>query len=299
MLFFGVFLRESASTAAKSRTNLSTNSGKATKQLGRLAPNLAHMCKFIWEWIYAKQIALRDTRGALGVLGGQTFKSLEKLSNGWTDWHQLWFTSADSSGNGHRLNTSRPSIPQGLWGGVGGHKFKSLGKLSNGCADWHRISYTSADSSGNGHRLNTIRPSIPQGVIGGGGHKFKSLGKQSNNWTDWHQIWYTSADSSGSGHRLNTIRPTIPQGHFGFLRGSQIKMFGKAVKRLDRLAPNLVQICGFVWEWTWAKYNSPLNTPRGFRGVTNSKVLVSCQTTGLFGTKFSTRLRIRLEVDIG
>ena len=119
MLFFGVFLRESASTAAKSRTNLSTNSGKATKQLGRLAPNLAHMCKFIWEWIYAKQIALRDTRGALGVLGGQTFKSLEKLSNGWTDWHQLWFTSADSSGNGHRLNTSRPSIPQGLWGGGG------------------------------------------------------------------------------------------------------------------------------------------------------------------------------------
>ena len=32
MLFFGVFLRESARTAAKSRTNLSTNSGKATKQ---------------------------------------------------------------------------------------------------------------------------------------------------------------------------------------------------------------------------------------------------------------------------
>ena len=63
MLFFGVFLRESERTAAKSRTNLSTNSGKATKQLGRLAPNLAHVCKFIWECIYAKQIAPRDTRG--------------------------------------------------------------------------------------------------------------------------------------------------------------------------------------------------------------------------------------------
>ena len=47
---------------------------------------------------------------------------------------------------------------------------------------------------------------------------------------------------------LNTIRPTIPQGHFGFFIGSQIQMFGEAVKRLDRLAPNLVQICGFVWE---------------------------------------------------
>ena len=102
MLFFGVFLRESAHTAAKSQTNLSTNSGKATKRLGRLAPNLAHMCKFIWEWIYAKQIA--------------PLKSLGKLS----DWHQLWFMSADSSGNGHRLNTSRPSIPKGAFRGGGG-----------------------------------------------------------------------------------------------------------------------------------------------------------------------------------
>ena len=73
MLFFGVFLRESARKAAKSRTNFSTNSGKAIKRLGRLAPNVAHMCKFIREWIYAKQIAPRDNRGHLGGggLGGQ------------------------------------------------------------------------------------------------------------------------------------------------------------------------------------------------------------------------------------
>ena len=84
--------------------------------------------------------------------------------------------------------------------------------------------------------------------------------------------------------------------------GSQIQMFGETIKRLDRLAPNLVQICGFVWEWTKAKYNSPLNTPGGFRvggGVTNLKVWESCQTTGLIGTKFGTRLRIRLGMDIG
>ena len=68
-----------------------------------------------------------------GGLGGQTFKRLEKLSNGWTDWRQLWFTSANSSGNGYRLNTSRPTIPQGaFWGVSGCHKFKCLGKLSNG-----------------------------------------------------------------------------------------------------------------------------------------------------------------------
>ena len=36
-----------------------------------------------------------------------------KLSNGCTGWHRIWYTSADSSGNGHRLNTSRSTIPQG------------------------------------------------------------------------------------------------------------------------------------------------------------------------------------------
>ena len=101
---------------------------EAVKQLDRVATNLAHMCRFIWEWIYAKQIATRDTRGALGVLGGQTFKSLEKLSNGLTDWHQLWFTSADSSGNGHRLNTSRPTIPQGAFGGFRGSQIQMSGE---------------------------------------------------------------------------------------------------------------------------------------------------------------------------
>ena len=39
---------------------------EAVKRLDRLATNLAHMCRFICEWMYAKQIALRYTRGALG-----------------------------------------------------------------------------------------------------------------------------------------------------------------------------------------------------------------------------------------
>ena len=117
-----MFLRESARTAAKRRTNLSTNSVKAIKRLDRLAPNLAHMCRLIWERTYAKQM------GGGGGLGGQTFKSIGKLSNSWTDWHQLWFTSADSSGNGHRLNTSRPKLPQGAFGGLlGRHKFTIWG----------------------------------------------------------------------------------------------------------------------------------------------------------------------------
>ena len=36
-----------------------------------------------------------------GGLGGHKFKSLGKLSNGCTDWHPIWYTSADSSENGH------------------------------------------------------------------------------------------------------------------------------------------------------------------------------------------------------
>ena len=102
-----------------------------------------------------------------GVLEGHKFKSLLKLSNGRTDWHNIWHTCADSSGNGHGLNTSRPTIPKGHLGGggLGGHKFKCLGKLSNCSTDLHQIWYMSVDSSGNGHRLKTIRPTIPHGGI--------------------------------------------------------------------------------------------------------------------------------------
>ena len=62
MLFFGVFMRETARPVAKSRTN----SGKAIKPLDRLTPNLAHMCRFFWEWIYAKSIEPQDTGGNFG-----------------------------------------------------------------------------------------------------------------------------------------------------------------------------------------------------------------------------------------
>ena len=64
----------------------SKKSGEAVKQLHRLAPNLVHVGGFVWEWTY-------------------------------------------------RLNTIRPTIPQGHFGGFRGHKFRSLGKLSNGWTD--------------------------------------------------------------------------------------------------------------------------------------------------------------------
>ena len=63
------------------------------------------ICQTNWTW---------RRRGAFwGVLGCHKSKSLGRLSNGLTDLHQIWYTSADSSGNGHRLNTICPST----WGG--------------------------------------------------------------------------------------------------------------------------------------------------------------------------------------
>ena len=104
-----------------------------------------------------------------GGLGCHKLKSLGKLSNGWTDLHQIWHTSADPSGNGYTPNKLPLETHGGHLRGFRAQTFKSLGKLSNGWTDWHQLWFTSADSSGNGHRLNPSRPSIPQGALGGGG----------------------------------------------------------------------------------------------------------------------------------
>ena len=118
-----------------------------------------------------------------------------EVSNGWTDWHQIWYTSADSSGNGHRLNTFRPSTLGG-GGGLRGHKFKNQGKIQ---------------------------------TAGPIGTKF--------------------VDSSGNGYTPNKLPRETQGGHLGGFRGSNNQRSGKAVKWLDRLAPTLVHICGFIWEW--------------------------------------------------
>ena len=61
------------------------------------------------------KLNLKTHRGISGGFrGSQIKKSLGRLSNGWTDWHQIWYTSADSSGNGHRLNTI---LTLDIWGG--------------------------------------------------------------------------------------------------------------------------------------------------------------------------------------
>ena len=92
------------------------------------------------------KLNLKTQVGMSGVLGGHKSKSLGGCQMAGPIGTEFG-TSADSSGNGHRLNTIRPST---LVGGLWGHKFKSPGKMSNGRTDWHQIRYTYADSSGNG-----------------------------------------------------------------------------------------------------------------------------------------------------
>ena len=129
-------------------------------------------------------------------------------------------------------------------GGFRGSRIQRSGRLSNGWTDWHQIWYTSADSSGNGHRSNTFRPS----TLGGGrlgGHKFKNQG----NIQTAGLIGTKFVDSSGNGYTPNKLPRETQGGHLGGFRGSNNQRSGKAVKRLDRLAPTLIHICGFIWEW--------------------------------------------------
>ena len=104
-------------------------SGEDVKRLDRLEPTLVHVCGFIWEWAYAKCKSPLNTPGRhVGVLVGHTFKSLGKLSNGWIDWHQIWYTYVDSSGNGHRLKQLTPRYHRAaLWVVLWDQQFKRLG----------------------------------------------------------------------------------------------------------------------------------------------------------------------------
>ena len=65
--------------------------------------------------------------------------------------------SADSSGNGHMLNTIRPST---FGGGLGGHQFKNQGKIQTAGP----IGKTFVDSSGNGY----TQTNCPERDKGGG-----------------------------------------------------------------------------------------------------------------------------------
>ena len=95
-----------------------------------------------------------------GFGGSQGNLSLGKLPNGWTDWHQIRYTSVDSSGNGHRLNTIRPRYPTAALGGGGGFRGSTIQKPGK-CGQTAgpigiKFSTYNAGESGNRHRLNKL-----------------------------------------------------------------------------------------------------------------------------------------------
>ena len=116
-------------------------SREAVKRLDRLAPTLVHVGGFIWEHKYKSPLNTPEGMAGAG-LGGHKFKSLGKLSNGWTDWHQIWYTFVDSSGNGHRLKQFAPRYPGAtfwvvLWDQqfkILENVFKRLDRLGINCA---------------------------------------------------------------------------------------------------------------------------------------------------------------------
>ena len=122
-----IALRDTRGALGDFRGSNIQKSEEAVNRLERLAPTLLHVCGFIWKWTYLNTIRPSIPQGAFRVV---TNLSLGKLPNGWTDWHQIRYTSVDSSGNGHRIKTIRSTILHGgILGGLGGQQFKSLGNV--------------------------------------------------------------------------------------------------------------------------------------------------------------------------
>ena len=93
-------------------------SGEAVKRLDRLAPTFGTCVRIRLGMDTAKYNSPLNSTGGISGGGGGLAQKPEK--------------SVDSSGNGHRLKTIRPTIPHGGiggGGGLGGQQFKSLGNV--------------------------------------------------------------------------------------------------------------------------------------------------------------------------
>ena len=165
---FGVFLRESAPTGAKNRTNHSSHRRSCRKPLDRSGPNLTHVCRLIWEWTSAKQINLPGPKGYLeGVTGShiqQCGKDAKHLHRSWPNlahicifiWEWTW------------AKKITPWYPRGM-AGLGGYQFINQGKLPNHWNGRDQIGHTYTDSPGNWHRINKLTPRAPRGIWRGPG----------------------------------------------------------------------------------------------------------------------------------
>ena len=67
------------------------------------------------------------------------------------NWHQIWHTYADLSGNEHGLKNNYPlETPWGILRGLCGKKTQAWEMWPNGWPDWHQLWCTHADSSRKG-----------------------------------------------------------------------------------------------------------------------------------------------------
>ena len=93
--------------------------------------------------------------GGHKLKSGKAAKRMERLN-----WNKIRNTSVDSSGNGHRLKTIRPTIPHGgILGGFRGSTIQKPGKCGQTAGPIANTFCTyNLGESGNGHRLNKLAP---------------------------------------------------------------------------------------------------------------------------------------------
>ena len=68
---------------------------------------------------------------------------------------------------------------------------------------------------------------------------------------------------------LKIICPSNPRGILFLLYG--VKKYGETTKRMYRLTPHLVHVCGFIWEWIKTIRYSIVQGALG-EGVRGSKI---------------------------
>ena len=170
------------------------------KRLNRLAPNLVHMCIFIWEWIYAKQIAPRDTGGHLGGFKGVKHS---KVRGSCQTARTIGTTFGTCLRIRLRIDIAKCNSP-----------LNTTGDISRGFTG-SQIQKSGEDVK----RLDRLAPNLVHMCI-------------------FICEWIYAKQ----------IAPRDTRGHLGGFRGSNIQKSGEAVKRLKRLAPHLVHVCGFVLE---------------------------------------------------
>ena len=90
-------------------------------------------------------VFLRETARPVAKSRTNLAKIQEKLPNRWTDWHQIWNTCADSSGNGYMPNQlnlkTQGDISEGFRGSQIQNSWEAVKRLDR----LAEIRYTSAD----------------------------------------------------------------------------------------------------------------------------------------------------------